>query len=71
MQMYIATINADLIIAACSTWFILLCCFFVGDACFLPVAMLARDLREEVVHRLSERHPDDPDYAGINIPTVN
>ena len=41
---------------------------FVGDACFLPVAMSLRDLREQVEERLDNRHPEGLDAAGIRVP---
>jgi hypothetical protein len=47
------------------------CCFLAGDACFLPVAMSVRDLREQVLQRLNQRHPGGLDAAGIKIPTEN
>jgi hypothetical protein len=59
MQNYIVTIHVDLLV----------CCFIVGDACFLPVAMSVRDLREQVLKRLNERHPDGLDAVGIKIPS--
>ncbi len=40
-----------------------------GDACFLPVAMSVRDLKEQVIKKLNEKHPDGLDAAEIKIPT--
>ncbi len=47
------------------------CCFLAGDACFLPVAMSVRDLREQVIERLNEKYPGGLDAAGIKMPTEN
>ena len=46
-------------------------CIYTGDACFLPVAMSVRDLKEQVLHRLNQRHPDGLDIHGIKIPSEN
>jgi hypothetical protein len=42
-----------------------------GDACFLPVAISVRDLKEQVLQRLNQSHPDGLDAAGIKIPSDN
>jgi len=44
-------------------------CVYAGDACFLPVAMFVRDLREQVVERLTNRHPEGLDIVGVHIPS--
>jgi len=45
--------------------------FHACDAGFLPIAMSVQGLREQVVKRLSERHPNGLDVIGIKIPTDN
>ena len=44
---------------------------YVGDACFLPVAMSVRDLREQVVERLTNNHPEGLAATSIFIPFVS
>ena len=41
----------------------------LGDACFLPVVMSVRDLREQVEVRLTNNHPEGFEAAGIFIPS--
>ena len=45
-----------------------MCFFHAGDACFLPVAMSARGLKEQVVKRLNEKNPYGLDDARVKIP---
>jgi hypothetical protein len=40
-----------------------------GDACFLPIAMYVRDLREQVEERLKNKHSEGLEAAGICIPS--
>ncbi len=61
--------NTSVYIATYYSSRILMCCFHASDACFLPVAMSVRDLKEQVVKRLNEKHPDGLDDAGIKIPS--
>ena len=42
---------------------------YVGETCFLPVAISVRDLREQVVQRLTRTHPQGLAEAGIKIPS--
>ncbi len=39
--------------------------------CFLPVAISVRDLKDQVVERLTQHHPGCLDSAGIEIPSDN
>ncbi len=42
---------------------------YVGDACFLPVGMFVRGLREQVVERLTNKHPEGLEAASMFIPS--
>jgi hypothetical protein len=42
---------------------------YAGDACFLPVAMYVRDLRDQLVEILTNKHPEGLDTAGVLIPS--
>ena len=44
-------------------------CVYACDACFLPVAMYVRDLREQVVERHTNRHPQGLESFGVRIPS--
>jgi len=42
---------------------------YAGDACFLPIAMFVRDLREQVVERLTNKQPEGFYTVSVRIPS--
>ena len=42
-----------------------------GEVSFLPVAMSVRDLKEQALQKLNQKHPEGLDIHGIKIPSEN
>jgi hypothetical protein len=44
---------------------------YASDACFLPVAMSVRDIKERVLHKHNQKHPERLEMHGTKFPSEN